>query len=185
MGLRAMVSRCLLTLAVCMVSLAPLQAQTPKGSPDPDGRALWIGEWTLTGTGKSAPEQPEYGLTCRLHGRLILGGHFVQIDQVWKASGPEQHALEILSYDPSNKSYNSQGFLGNGSTWVATATFDGRTYAEEGTTKTPDGKAVRFRCTWTFSPDRMAVDGAEEIEQGGARWTSFTVKGTRARVTAE
>jgi len=72
MGLRAMVSRCSLTLAVCMVSLAPLQAQTPKGSPDPDGRALWIGEWTLTGTGKSAPEQPEYGLTCRLHGRLIL-----------------------------------------------------------------------------------------------------------------
>ncbi len=185
MGLRAMVSRRSLTLAFCMASLAPLQAQTPKGSPDPDGRGLWIGEWTLTGTGKSAAEQPEYGLTWRLHGRRILGGHFVQIDQVWKASGPEQHALEILSYDLSNKSYNSQGFLGNGSTWVATATFDGRTYAEDGTTTTPDGKAVRWRCAWTFSPDRMAVEGTQETERGGVRWTSFTVKGRRARATAE
>ncbi len=62
-----------------------------------------------TGTGKSAPAEPEYTLTWRLQGKRIPGGHFVQIDQVLKGSSAEPHALEILSYDPSNRRYRVRG----------------------------------------------------------------------------
>jgi hypothetical protein len=155
-------------------------AQAPKPGAELDERGLWVGDWTLAGTAKDTPTGPEYGLVWHLHGRRILGGFFVQIDQVWQGKGPEQHALEILSYDTINKIYRSSGFQSDGTAWVATATFDGRTYVENGTTRAADGSAAKWRCTWTFSADKMAVSATQESEQHGARWTSLAVKGTKS-----
>jgi len=171
-------------LMFCLPNLASSQAQAPKSGPELDKLELWIGDWTLVGTAKDGPTEAEYKVDWRLRGRRILGGHFVQIDQVWQGNGPEQHCLEILSYDPINRIYNSSAFESDGTTWVSTATSDGGTYVENGTTRTANAAVVKWRCTWTFSADQTDVSGTLEREQDGAWWTSFTVMGTKAKTPA-
>jgi hypothetical protein len=89
--------------------------------------------------------------------------------------------LEILSYDPVKKLPASYGFAADGSTWSATATFSGLNCVETGTTVTPAGKHLKWRVKFTISKDRRSVSGSQEVEQDGAKWTAFTVKGTKVR----
>jgi len=142
---------------------------------------VWVGDWTLVGTAKDGPSTAEYKVTWKLHETRIFGGAFIQVDQIWQGSGPEERALEILSYDPVKKLPSLYGFYSDGSTWSASATFGGLHCIETGTTITADGKYLKWRVDWTFSKDRMSVSGSQEIEQDGVKWTAFTVKGTKAQ----
>lgn len=175
--------------AVCVAILLPglaAEAQSPGPKPPAELRSwdLWVGDWTMVGTARDTPTEPEYALNWELHGSWILGGFFVQVDHVWKGKGLELQELEILSYDPVKRVHASAGFASDGSTWLMTATFDERTSVENGTTTTADGKVIAWRNTWVFSADHMEVSGTSESEQDGVRWTSFAVKGTRARPPA-
>ena len=168
-------------LIILLVMVAEPRAQVPKPTPEQTKWDFWVGDWTLVGTARDAPTDLEYKSVWTLHGRPILGGFFVQVDQVWKGNGPEEHSLEILSYDPSKRTHTSTGFTNFGSTWVATATYDDGTVVETGTTTTSGRKVIKFRGTYVFSPDRMAVSMTSESEMDGVRWTNFTVKGTKAK----
>ena len=171
---------------VMLLTVVALQAQAPIPKPGPELRKweLWVGDWEMVGTAKDSPTEPEYKVEWNLHGSRILGGFFVQVDQIWKGNGPEQHSLEILSYDPIKRTHASSGFTSDGATWVATATYNDGTAVETGTTTTADGKIIKWRGTWVFSADRMAVSAIQESNQDGARWTSFTIKGTKAKTPA-
>lgn len=142
---------------------------------------VWVGDWILVGTAKDGPSTPEYKVTWKLHETRICDGAFIQVDQIWQGSGPEERALEILSYDPAKKLPCSYGFSSDGSTWIASATFSDLKCIETGTTITSDGKHLEWRVDWTFSKDRMSVSGSQEIEHDGAKWTAFTVKGTKVQ----
>jgi len=142
---------------------------------------VWLGDWVLVGMAKDSPSQPPYKFTWKLHEARILNGAYIQVDQIWQGSGSEAHALEILSYDPEKKLPSSYGFADDGSSWSATATFSGLNCIETGTTVTADGKHQKWRVVFTFTKDRRSVSGSQEVEQDGAKWTAFTVKGTKVR----
>jgi len=171
-------------LILLPVVFAHAQSTMPKPASEQRNWDLWVGDWTLVGTAKDTPTEPEYRVDWNLYGSRILGGFFIQIDQIWRGKGPEQHSLEILSYDPIKRTHASSGFQSDGATWVATATYSDGTAVETGTTTTADGKIIKWRGTWVFSADQMAVSATQESDQEGVRWTSFTVKGTTAKTPA-
>ena len=143
----------------------------------------WIGDWKLSGTAKDTPTGPEYKVQWYLHEHWILGGFFVQVDQIWKGNGQELHAMEIISYDPVKKMHTVAGFSGDGWTWALTATFNKTTTTEEGVATGPEGAIVTSRTDWEFSSDGKVLSGTQQSEQNGIRWTAFTVKGTKSKLT--
>jgi hypothetical protein len=173
-----------LSLALTILFLSP-SFNAFSQSPEPSRTSVmknwdvWVGDWTLVGTAKDGPSTAEYKVTWKLHEARIFGGAFIQVDQIWQGSGPEERALGILSYDPVKKLPSSYGFYSDGSTWIASATFSDLNCIETGTTITSDGKYLKWRVDWTFSKDRMSVSGSQEIEHDGVKWTAFTVKGTK------
>jgi hypothetical protein len=174
--------RIVLLVFLVGVCWTPLQwAQSPSSDPPPELQKwdIWVGDWTFTGTAKDTATEPEYKLDWRFQGRWILGGHFVEVRSTWKGNGTELSFLEILSYDAARKIHAYSGFDSNGTTWVATAKFGDGTFVETETDTAPDGKTATLRNTWSVSPDGMSISGKEEREQGGVRWTAFTVKGTK------
>ncbi len=174
-------------IAICAFILlffvmAKAQPPAPRPAPERSNGDLMVGDWTMEGTAKDSPTKQEYRVAWKLHGSRILGGSFVQVDQTWKGNGPEEHSLEIVSYNPAKETHASYGFSDDGSVWVGTATYNSGTVVETGVTTTADGKNSKWRGTYIYSPDGMAVSGTEESEQAGAKWTSFTVKGTKSHI---
>jgi hypothetical protein len=171
-----------LAFAIILPSAVAAQARAPAPSAAAFERDLLVGDWTMTGMARDSPTGPEYPVTWKLHGRRILGGAFVQVDQTWKGKGPEEHALEIIAYDPATRTHSTFGFEDDRSRWLGTATYsDDGTLIETGTTTGADGKVTTWRGTYVYSADRMSVTGTSEAEKDGVRWISFTVKGTKAR----
>jgi hypothetical protein len=169
----------IVVLSACLIPPARTQAPTTGPSPELQKWDLWVGDWTLTGTAKDTPTEPEYKLDWRMQGRWILGGHFVDVRGIWRGKGAESVALEIGSYDRGRRIYAISGFADDGTTWVGTVTFSDGISIETGTDTGPDGKTTKWVRTWSVSPDGMSISGKEEREQDGVRWTAFTVKGTK------
>jgi len=196
-----------ISLMLLLFLAAPLHAQSPNPTPPPELKKwdIWIGDWALSGTAKDTPTGPEYKVDWSLHERWILGGFFVQVDQIWRGNGQELRSLEILSWDPVKRIHTTSGFSSDGSTWAMTATFEnaatieagggnataikhGASNArtiEQGIAKGPDGQVTTCHTTWSFSSDRKdssdqtALSGTQECELNGVRWTAFRVKGTK------
>jgi hypothetical protein len=148
----------------------------------PRNEDLLVGDWTMVGTAKDSPTEPGYQVTWKLHGRRILGGAFVQVDQTWKGKGKESHAMEVVAYDAATRTHSTFAFSDDRSHWVGTAKYgDDGTLVETGTTTDADGTVTRWRDTYVYSADRMSVTGTEEAEKDGVKWITFTVKGTKAR----
>ena len=176
-----------IAISMMVLRFVNTSAQGESSSPTPPPELkkwdVWIGDWKLSGTAKDTPTGPEYKVTWYLHEHWILGGFFVQVDQTWKANAHELHSMEILSYDPVKKIHTVSGFSDDGWTWSLTATFDKTTTAEQGVTTGPDGAIVTSRIEWEFSSDGKALSGTHQSEQNGVRWTAFTVKGTKSKMT--
>lgn len=166
-------------LALIFVGVACAQSAAPKPSPEVKKWAMWGGDWTILGTAKDNPSQPEYKLEWRTHIHWILGGFALQFDGTCKGNGTELHYLEILSYDPAKKVNTFSGFQSDGSTWTGTAMFNDRGSVENMTVIGPDGKVATCRNDWIFSADGKTLSGKQECEQEGVRWTSFSVKATK------
>jgi hypothetical protein len=167
---------------IALVSLPGAAFAEPTVAAAPRNEDILVGDWTMVGTAKDSPTEPEYKVTWKLHGRRILGGAFVQVDQTWKGKGPESRALEIIQYDPATRTHTTYAFSDDRSHWVGTATYsDDGTLVETGATTGADGKVTRWRDVYVYSADRMSVTGTEEAEKDGVKWTTFTVKGTKVR----
>jgi hypothetical protein len=91
--------------------------------------------------------------------------------------------MEIISYDLVKKMHTVAGFSGDGWTWALAATFDKTTTTEEGVAAGPDGTIVTSRIKWEFSSDGKVLSGTQQSKQNGIRWTVFTVKGTKSKLT--
>ena len=168
-------------LVFCSATAMKAQAPAPKPGPEVKKWGIWAGDWTMVGTAKDSPSQPEYKLEWRMHNHWVVGGFALQSDATLKGDGPELHYLEVLSYDPARKANTITGFQSDGTTWTGTATFDDRTSVENFTGTDPDGGAATCRNDWVWSADGKAVSGKSECEQNGVRWRYFTVKGTRTK----
>jgi hypothetical protein len=168
-------------LMLVVVGAACAQSTVPKPSPGVKKWAMWDGNWTMVGTAKDEPSQPEYKLEWRDHEHWILGGFAQQGDSTWKGNGQELHFLEIASYDPAKKANTFSGFGSDGTIWIGTAIFNDRTSLQNMTVTGPDGKVATCRNEWVFSADGKSVSAKSECEQDGVRWVAYTVKGTRTK----
>jgi hypothetical protein len=179
---RAAGYRMALVAALTLASTPGFAFAEPKLPATPRNEDLLVGDWTMVGTAKDSRTEPEYKVTWKLHGRRILGGAFVQVDQTWRGKGKESYAMEVIAYDPATRTHTTSAFSDDRSHWVGTATYaDDGTLVETGTTTDADGTVTRWRDVYVYSADRMSVTGTEEAEKDGVKWTTFTVKGTKTR----
>jgi hypothetical protein len=169
--------------AIVFAGTSCIVAQTSAPSPSPEVRKwdIFEGDWVLSGTAQDAPTGTTYKVDWTLHEHWILGGFFMQVDQVWKRNGQESHALEILSYDPVRKVHTSSGYASDGSAWNLTASFRDNTVIEESVSQNPAGQPTTCHTTFVFSADHTSLSGTQECEENGARWTAFRVKGNGSR----
>jgi len=173
--------------AICLMAIIPaiaVKTQTPITEPKKESVFLdiFVGDWTLVGTSKFLPKAPEHKLNWNIHGHKILGGSFVQLDQTFNdINGQQEQALEIISFNPSCKTYISHGYSNDGSTWVTKLTYNGHSVTGNGVITTPEGKVIKIRDTWVFTTDYRSVSATEESTLDGVRWTSWSVKGTKTK----
>jgi len=169
------------SVAVLILSVA-VQAQTPGPQPGSEQKKLevWAGTWTIQVEAKDSPSGPTYRFDATMQGRWLPGGFFLEIHGTQKDQNGEDHWLEILGYDPIKKAYFGYVFYYSGTWGFYTLTFDDRSCLESGTFYSPDGKAIKFRHMWNFTPDWMSVSGTEEVERDGKWWTSFEAKGVKS-----
>jgi len=169
----------IVAFAACSASPTRVNGPSPQAPLELKRWEVWSGDWTLKGTAKDTPTGPSYQVDWRMSGRWILDGWFLDVRSVYKGLGPEAHFVEISWYDSVKKEHGFHGYTNDGSTWTAHATFGDRSVVESGTAILPDGKSIRFRNSWTFSPDWMSVSGKQEAEMDGVPFTAFSVTGTR------
>jgi hypothetical protein len=178
-----MANKLVMFFAISFVTIASAAAQGSSPSPSAEVRKwdIFNGDWALSGTAQDAPTGSPYKVDWLLHEHWILGGFFMQVDQVWKGNGQESRSLEILSYDPVKKVHVSSGFSSDGSTWNLTASFHDATVIEESVSKNPEGQPTTCHTTLVFSVDRNSLSATQECEENGTRWTAFRVKGNRSK----
>jgi|WetSurMetagenome_2_1015567.scaffolds.fasta_scaffold353226_1 hypothetical protein len=161
----------------------PVLAQTAPPTPGPEHKKLeaWIGTWTIPGVGKDSASDPGYRVDWMSEARWILGGAFVEFNHLEKYKGKEFRFLEVVGYDSVQKAYTSHIFRSNGTVESWQATFIDKTYLISGTSMANDGKQEKWRCTYVFSPDGASCTCKCETEREGAKWISFSGKGTKAK----
>jgi hypothetical protein len=173
------------SIAVALVALLfalASQVQAPKPAPELKAMEPWIGNWTIEAQAKDAPSEPEYKLTWTLQCRWILGGFFLESRHTQKSPRGETTFLEIYGYDPIRKDYISRGFASNGSTFTATGTFKDEVTVITAPFVSAEGKSImKYRNTFTLSPDRMSLSLKGEQEKDGTWWTSMTGKGVKTK----
>ena len=174
-----------MVLLAMMVMLPALmlsaQAKLPRPLPEVKAMEIWAGNWILTGTAKDGPNDKEYPLIWRMHGRWMLRGFIVQIDHESVGNATAIKYLEVMNFNPSKKSYISTGYGDDGSSWISILTYKGDICLENGNITLPDGKIISFRSTWTFSSDHLSVIGSQECEQDGSKWIGYKIKGSKTQ----
>jgi Protein of unknown function (DUF1579) len=166
---------------VFSAGIASAVGQNPSASAEVKKGEIFAGDWTLSGIAQDAPSATQYRVDWTLHERWILGGFFMQVDQIRKGNGQESHSLEILSYDPVKKAHVSSGFSDDGSTWNLTASFQDNTVTEESLSKNLAGQPTTCHTMFEFSADHKSLSATQKCEEIGKRWTAFRVKGNRSR----
>ncbi len=156
------------------------QSITFQAGPEYDILDAWAGDWVIQGEIRDTPSAPGYTFDWTLKGQRILGGFFLHIRHTWKAKGAVQNGLELTGYDPGKKTCFTHGHNDDGSWMISTTAFiDERTGLETGSTYLPNGKVLKWRNTWSFSPDGKSFSVKSENDESGTWWTRFEAKGVR------
>jgi len=161
-----------LLLMVGIVSV--VQAQTPATAPKPAPELKklqpLVGHWTFEGEGKPGPLGPGGKFTGEFNSRMILGGFFLQCQMSGKLAESEMRVLEIDGYDPVNKDFSSEMYLGDGSRFTGVITIAGNTWTYAGKWAVA-GKQYQLKDSVTFGPDWTSATEKLEISADGKTWT--------------
>ena len=159
-----------------------VMAQAPAPVPPQALKAMdvFLGDWTFTGTIQDGPKGQEKPFVWKLHGRRILGGFAVQIDQDWIEGGVSSKNLEIDSYNADEKVIVSNGWGDDGSRWVTHPVFKNEVCQEDGKLFLPNGKVAEVHWTWTFDSNTRSAKTVGEMQLDGVKWTFARVTGTKA-----
>lgn len=172
-------------LAVCFV--IAVQAQTTAPKPAAEWKQLhgMLGHWTYTCDYQATPLGPASSTTGEYNNQMILGGFFLKGQ--WKEKRPNGVAegLEIIRYDPDNKTFFFSGYTNDGSTYSGTLTFSGTTEKGEGKLF-PGGKEYKYRATVQWAADWTSADWKDEISSDGKTWVPwFEQKMTKEKPAAK
>lgn len=166
-----------ITLAVSVAALVfavSLWAQTTAPKPDPEIKKfdVFLGHWTYKGEYEAGPLGPANKVTGEMATKRILGGFFVQNQYTEKGPMGESHVLEIIGYDPANKTYPSTAYGDDGASALGAYVLDGNIFNYSGKLIF-GGKQYQYRVTEVFAADLMSFMQKAEISADGNTWTPF------------
>jgi hypothetical protein len=151
-----------------------MQAQTPAPHPSPELQKLhvFVGHWAGEVEFKPGPWGPGSNAVIEETGQMILGGHFLQIQDTWK--GSSQQALWIIGYDPTNQNYSATAYFSGGDTLSGTITCDGNVWSFASKKKISLGGAqYSIRLILTPAADRMSRLDRTEVSPDDKTWLPF------------
>ena len=164
-----------LIVAACfsVSALAQQPTQSPKPDPELKKLAVYVGQWRYEGESKPGPLGPPGKIVGEATSEMILRGFF--LDWRWKeqANGAETRGLEILGYDPINKSYASTAYMDNGSSSSGAYVFSGNTSNYSGKLAV-GGKLYLLRYTETFAADLMSFVQRAEVSVDAKAWVPLS-----------
>jgi hypothetical protein len=166
-----------------------VQAQTPAAAPKPDPAlkklSVLVGHWTYEEDWKAGPLGPGGKMTGVYDAHMILGGFFLQAEQIEKGAMGEIRNLEIDGYDPVHRNFTSDMFLSDGTKSSFTITVSGNTITWAGTL-TFAGKQYQFKEPLVFAPDFMSATAEAEVSVDGKTWTpAWEGKWTKVKPAAK
>ena len=156
--------------------------------PDPNMKKFkgLVGEWTYEGEQADPPVAGlPYGPAGKCSGmvttRYILNGTFLEIKIEDNNPSGKTSIIKIIGYDGKKKNYVENLYISDGSSSVATATFDGRTWTSNQTMTTSDGNKVLGKAVLIYSPDWNSYTLTLEVSpDDGKTWKHwFKEEGTR------
>jgi uncharacterized protein DUF1579 len=172
-------------LAMCFIAAAQAQTAVPK--PDPEFKKLQIlvGHWRYEEDWKAGPLGPGGKMTGVYDAHMILGGFFLQAEQIEKGAMGEIRNLEIDGYDPVHRNFSSDTFLSDGTKSSFTISVSGNTITWSGTL-TFAGKQYQFKEPMVFAPDFMSATAEAEVSVDGKTWTpAWEGKWTKVKPAAK
>jgi len=176
-----------LIVVACFAGAAFAQQpnQPPKPDPALEKLSVLVGHWTYEEDWKAGPLGPGGKMTGVYDARMILGGFFLQAEQIEKGAMGEIRNLEIDGYDPVHRNFTSDTFLSDGTKSSFTITVSGNTITWAGTL-TFDGKQYQFKEPMIFAPDFMSATAEAEISVDGKTWTpAWEGKWTKVKAAAK
>jgi len=149
---------------------------TPKPSPELKKLEGIVGKWEYEGEQASPPMAGlPYGGAGKYFGtftwRYVLGGFF--LERKFEDNNPsgKTDILNLIGYDANAGKYTDYWFTSDGSTEVATATLDGRTWTSNATMISGEGKEVLMQTVLKYSPDWDSASATVEVSaDGGKTW---------------
>ena len=159
-------------LFFCFVIL--MQAQTAAPRPDPEIEKLHVlvGHWTYEGVYKPGPLGPGGKITATYDAHMILGGFFLQEEEVEKSDAGELRNLGIESYNSANKNFDSRWYQSDETAVNGTLTISGNTIPYAGTFY-GDGKSYQFREPMVCSADFTNCLAKADISTDGRTWVPW------------
>jgi hypothetical protein len=173
-------------LAMCFIIAAQAQTAAPKPGPELQKLHVFVGHWTAEVEYKPGPWGPGSKAVIEETGHMILGGHFLQVQDTEK--GSSQQALWIIGYDPANKSYPTTSYYSSdGTITTGTVTCDGNIWSYTTTKKISlGGKQYSMRFTLTPAADGMSRLDKIEVSPDDKTWLPFDEeKLTKVKATSK
>jgi len=159
---------------VVLVFAVSLRAQTAAPKPDPEFKKfdVFLGHWTYDGENKAGPFGPANRVSGEETGKRILGGFFLQSQFIEKGAMGETRGIEIVGYDPANKTFFSNEYFDNGTMASGAYVFNGSTVTYSGKFMVM-GKPYMTKNTMIFAADSMSFTAKAEISTDGKAWAPF------------
>jgi Protein of unknown function (DUF1579) len=159
-------------LVVCFATTIQAQSTAPRPGSEIKKLHVLVGHWTYEGVYKPGPLGPGGKITGTYDARMILGGFFLQEEEIEKGDAGELRNLGVESYNPANKNFDSRWYQSDGSTVNGTLTIKGNTITLAGTLYV-DGNPYQFREPMVCSSDFTTCPAKAEISTDGKTWVPF------------
>jgi ketosteroid isomerase-like protein len=151
--------------------------------PSPEMKKLegLVGDWVYEGEQVDPPvDGLPYGGAGKYFGeftwRYVLDGSFLERNLKDNNPSGTTGIINLIGYDAKAKKYTDNWFITDGSSSVATATLDGRTWTSRSTMTTSEGKKVLLRTLLEYSFDWSSAVGTTEVSPDGGKTWKFWYK---------
>jgi hypothetical protein len=158
----------------------PATAQEIELSPEMKKWEPLIGTWSREGEFRGSPTGAWEKGSATVE--IRSGGFFVEIRGTGERGGQELSWIEIIGYDPIQRTYISSVFFGDGG-WgrVTSMDWSGTTLTVNATAVTADREVQVARVIWEHSSDFKSATATLERFTDGKWWTFLKIKQTKVK----
>jgi len=159
---------------VVLVFAVSIWAQTQAPKPDPELKKLdiMVGHWTYEGEYKAGPGGPNGKAKGEDRIQWILGGFFLQDQEIETGALGDARMAVLFAYDPVKKNIVISGLMNDGGPVSGIVEISGETITLDGKVVL-GGKESLLRNTYVVAADRMSMTQKVEMSADGKTWTPF------------